>query len=405
MPMPDGLGDLENILGQVWPPPYRVEASSRQGLRNAELTFGLLPHPGRPTLLVPTGPRRVAECAVRGYKSPTTRGGRVRARTLGWAARAGAGYLFPWTVTISGPSDTPNLVSHIGEHLNETLYVAIALGPPRANRKPVLQLMTSSGTQVSFVKVGINPLTVSRVRAEASALEHLATLALPGLTVPTILDIPPWRDTAFLATRPLDTWTSGSMDDRTRGRALRTLATAAEVVTAELRTSQWWRGLATRLEVLADTQEARSLRAAQGAIESTIGHLRVPQGHTHGDWSPWNIAVQGTQVSAWDWERFVPQGPIGYDAIHYAVQEEVRLRAKPPRQALESVLERSALIVGENGADPELGTAICALYLLTQGEQHLTDRQLDAGSERGPISEWLVPALESATARLRRAPR
>lgn len=403
MPMPDGISDLESILSQVWPAPHRIRFSTGLGPRGTGQTFGLLPRPHRPTLLVPTSPPRVTARAMRGYKSPTNRAGRLRARALELTARAGAGYLFPWTVTVDGPCGAPSLVAHVEEHLDASLHAAVALGPPRANRKPVLQLIDSSGVPVAFVKVGVNPLTSNRVLVEARALEHLRTLSMPALSVPTIIDLPPWRDTAFLATRPLNTWTSGRVDLEVRGRALRSLATATEPLTSAIRDSEWWLGLTDRLRALDDSAEAQRLRAVRDVLALRVGHLRVPLGPTHGDWSPWNLAVHGSQVSAWDWERFLPRAPMGYDALHYAVQEQIRMRNKPPQEALAAILERAPLIVAQNGTSSDLGGVVFALYLLAQGEQHLTDRQLDAGSERGPISEWLVPVLEQATARLERS--
>lgn len=400
MPTPKGVNDLESILSQVWPAPHQIQVSSGLHRRFDELTFGLLPHPDRPTILVPIAPPRVTARAIHDYKSPTTQAARMRARALGWIARAGAGYLLPWTVTVSGPSGSPSLVTHIEERLNTTVHVAIAIGPPRANRKPVLQLITSSGVPVAFVKVGVNPLTTNRVRLEASALAYLDTLSIPGLRVPTSISLPPWRDTAFLATEPLDTWTPSRVDPEARGRALRSLANATEPLTTELRASRWWLGLTERLQALEDTPEAGRLRTARHTLGLRIGDLRIPQGPAHGDWSPWNVAVQGTQVSAWDWERFLPHAPIGYDALHYAVQEEIRLHGRSPREAVAGILERAPLIVVQNGAAPSIGAAVFALYLLAQGEQHLTDRQLDSGSERGSIADWLLPTLEKTTARL-----
>lgn len=400
MPTPDGVGELENILSQLWPASYQIQTTSGVGRRPPGITFGLLPHPRRPTLLIPNAPRLVTACAIRGYKSPSSLADRLRARSLGWAASAGAGYLFPWTVTVARRSRDTSLLGHIEEHADESLHTAIAIGPPRANRKPVLQLITPRGSRVGFVKVGVNSLTRHRVLAEARALDRLGRLVMPGLKVPEVLDIPPWRDTPFLATRPLNTWTSRSISTDGRRRALRSLVTAAEVTNTELRTSLWWCDLTDRIAALGTSSEAVRLREARHRIESQIGHLTITQGQTHGDWSPWNIATQGTQVTAWDWERFTPQAPVGYDALHYAVQEEIRLRAKPPREALFAVRNRAPMLVTQNGADPDHGTALFALYLLAQGEQHLTDGQLEAGSERGSISDWLLPALETTIAQL-----
>src|SRR5699024_10103188 len=100
--------------------------------------------------------------------------------------------------------------------------------------------------------------------------------------------------------------TTGRGDPQVRARALRSLATSTAPLTTELRATQWWQGLSERLQALAEAPGANRLRAARGTIERRIGHLHIPQGPTHGDWSPWNIAVQGTQVAAWDWERFMP---------------------------------------------------------------------------------------------------
>ncbi len=84
----------------------------------------------------------------------------------------GAGVLLPGTVQIA--QDMPDsvgrrtsLVSHLSDELGQELTAGIHLGPPRANRKPVLQLMDPSGATVAFAKVGVNRLTRERVRHEA----------------------------------------------------------------------------------------------------------------------------------------------------------------------------------------------------------------------------------------------
>ena len=53
------------------------------------------------------------------------------------------------------------------------MLVSLHLGPARANRKPVLQLIAPDGETLGFAKLGIGPLTRRLVRAETTALSAL----------------------------------------------------------------------------------------------------------------------------------------------------------------------------------------------------------------------------------------
>ena len=64
------------------------------------------------------------------------------------------------------------------EHLREIfgrrdLELAVILGVPRLNRKPVLQVLASDGTVVGYVKAAWNDLTAALVRNEARVLADL----------------------------------------------------------------------------------------------------------------------------------------------------------------------------------------------------------------------------------------
>ena len=52
------------------------------------------------------------------------------------------------------------------------------VGPPRATRKPVLQVTDRGGRVLAFVKVGHDPLTAGLVAAEGQALARVAGLDL-----------------------------------------------------------------------------------------------------------------------------------------------------------------------------------------------------------------------------------
>ena len=68
------------------------------------------------------------------------------------------------------------VAAELGRPLHE-LVVGVHLGPPRANRKPVLAVADRHGTLLAFAKCGVDPLTDRLVAHEAAALRHLAVVA------------------------------------------------------------------------------------------------------------------------------------------------------------------------------------------------------------------------------------
>jgi hypothetical protein len=55
-------------------------------------------------------------------------------------------------------------------------------------------------------------------------------------------------------------------------------------------------------------------------IGAAYGGEEVDFGAWHGDWTPWNMAWHRGRVQLWDWERFDPDVPVGFDLLHYRLQ-------------------------------------------------------------------------------------
>ena len=49
----------------------------------------------------------------------------------------------------------------------------------------------------------------------------------------------------------------------------------------------------------------------------------VAVGASHGDWSPQNLSVVQGGVAAWDWERFAEDRPLGFDAAHLVLMQQL----------------------------------------------------------------------------------
>ena len=56
-----------------------------------------------------------------------------------------------------GPGTPDTIETHLREILGREISLGIQLGPPRANRKPILQVLDSDGQPLAFGKLGINP--------------------------------------------------------------------------------------------------------------------------------------------------------------------------------------------------------------------------------------------------------
>ena len=86
------------------------------------------------------------------------------------------------------------------------MLVSTHLGAARANRKPVLQLLTPRGQTAGFAKISVNPLTRDLILAERAALDTLATASLQALTVPRVLHHGQWQGREVLIMDALPVW-------------------------------------------------------------------------------------------------------------------------------------------------------------------------------------------------------
>ncbi|MEL7158365.1 MAG: hypothetical protein AAFN30_17440, partial [Actinomycetota bacterium] len=143
-------------------------------------------------LLLPVGPRAAAAAAMR-----RLHGGRgLRAsieltggRLLG---RAGLLGLAPGERVLLPPFE---LVSALGRRLGEPdLTAAVTLGPPRRNRKPVLQLLRPDGLVAGFAKVGWSDLTRRLVTDEAEALRAMSGRLPTTVVTPSVVLVERWRE-------------------------------------------------------------------------------------------------------------------------------------------------------------------------------------------------------------------
>ena len=413
----DRTGYLWETLAVLWPEQARIERRGRAGRGtgpraggsaqdHARTEFLLLPNEARAVLLLPRRPRRAAAAALRHYKASAVGRRRLMFRGLSMAAQLGLADVLSERIAIVSAATEPdaNVVAYLRKVLDREVVVGLRIGPPRANRKPVLELLSPAGEVLGFAKVGITGLTRELVRAEASALDTLAGAGLTRLEVPGLVHHGQWREHEVLVQAPL----SGSgrpVPPAMLTSAMAELATAAGVTIETVGQTRYWNGLRSRLEACGPREPAAALLKIMDDLQPTADATSLAFGSWHGDWTPWNMAFSGRRVLVWDWERFESGVPIGYDAVHYQLQAAVERNGARAQSAAEVALFTAPMTLGPLGVRPGSAVFVAALYLVEIATRYLQDGAAEAGARLGDVSSWLLPGLSRFAGRLATTPR
>src|SRR5699024_8789625 len=114
---------------------------------------------------------------------------RIARRLVSWAAQCGVLERVPRSqVTVTGVDDEERFEQRLARTLGvPSVHLTLPVGPPRANRKPILQVSDFSGDSLAFVKVGHNSVTRPLVVGEGRSLRAIAQLAGNAIEVPRVL--------------------------------------------------------------------------------------------------------------------------------------------------------------------------------------------------------------------------
>ncbi|XVU26361.1 hypothetical protein ACQPZJ_04710 [Actinoplanes sp. CA-054009] len=380
---------LTEVLDLLYPQPCRTDGSP--GTPIAE--YLVVPDARRPRLLVPSMSRRVAAAAVRRYAEPQSRAARLKREAVVAAVRTGAsGVLLRDRVRVTGPY-SQCIDGYLSEALGRELAVSVHIGPARANRKPVLQLLSPDGDTFGFGKLGTGPLTQRLVRAESAALTALGNSGLTKLTVPRVLHAGEWRGLQVLVQSALPVWLPRApLSQRRLVAAMLDIAGCCGYTTGTLSGSAYWHELRGRLAAVSDRPEGVSLASAAELLVRRGGEMTFRYGAWHGDWAPWNMANLADALLVWDWERFATGVPLGFDAIHHELQKRIQ-STEDARDAVEATVKRAGELLAPFGVVPEGREVTALLYLVDLATRYLTDRQAEAGARLGVLGTWLLPVL------------
>jgi hypothetical protein len=380
---------LAEVLDLLYPAPCATDGSGDETIAE----YVVVPDAKRPRLLVPSGSRRVSAAAVRRYAEPQSRTAKLKRDAVVAALRTGAsGVLLRDRIRVTGPA-VESIDGYLREALGRELAVSVHIGPARANRKPVLQLISPDGETFAFGKLGAGPLTQRLVRDETNALIALGRSGLTRLTVPAVLHAGQWRGLQVLVQSALPVWLPRApLTPRRLSAAMLDIAGCCGYSTGTLAGSAYWAELRGRLAAVGDRPEGVALAAAAELLAGRCGATTLRYGAWHGDWAPWNMANLADALLIWDWERFAQGVPVGFDAIHHELQRRIQ-SSGDAAGAVEATVRMAGDLLAPFGVAPEARELTALLYLVDLAARYLTDRQAEAGARLGVLGTWLLPVL------------
>ena len=272
----------------------------------------------------------------------------------------------------------------------------MALGPPRPNRKPVLQVFDGRGQVVGYAKVGWNPLTSALVSHEADFLSSLDRSRLRHIEVPHVIHHGSWHGHQIVLLSPLVSPSplGGRVVGNPRTAAVAEVGALDPVETLPLIESPYWKTLLDRTESIVHRATASRARAAIDILANRHGTTPVALGRWHGDWAPWNMASARGRLQVWDWERTAAAYPLGLDAVHFEAQ---RLAGGHPidREVVTEAVRRSTVVLAELGVAHAAGSGLLtAIYPLELHVRYAASMPEDSSS--GPVA--VPPVLGLVTA-------
>ena len=346
----------------------------------------VLPGERAPRVLVPLRPRRAGVAAVLRYTAQ--QGLADRAKSLALSAAIGAGWATRRPVAVgvravAGP-DATSIDDYLSTALGQPVCSVLTLTRDRPNRKPVLQVLDRRGRTIAFAKIGISELAGRLVADETAALRAIAAAGPRDVAVPVVRHSGRWCGRPTLVTSTLPMATPIALDHPGLDAAMQAVARTGDGALGGYVRSVRERSRA----VGAAADEWRGLfdAAADGAV------VRV--GAWHGDWTTWNCGVSKGRVQVWDWERYSAPAPLGFDKLHFALNDTVAVGQGRFGPAAELLVRRAPELLAPWGLDRSHSVTVALLYLLDIALRYLADDAAASGAA-GRIGDWALPVVRS----------
>ncbi len=297
-------------------------------------TQSYLVRPNRetPRLLLPLSSRQASATSLRRHHDGRSTRSRLAAFSGELLARAGGLRFATGDVEHFGSF---GLIDELASALDEpSLLAAIATGPPRRNRKPVIQLIRPNGTSVGFAKVGWSAITKDLISNEAAWLKRVAGQLPRPFDAPRVLLEHSTESLTVVVTSSLRTDVTTHQREPLSHETIGSLGACLGVRTQSIESLP-------QLDLWADDNLVPS--ELLDALCERHGEQQVHVGFWHADLTPWNSATtrptrRSTPVTQiWDWEFSADDRPIGFDVLHSSFESSRRAQPNNELAAINTV--------------------------------------------------------------------
>lgn len=380
----------------LWPAPWDAPSVTRSGsVAPHHRDAYLFPSRRRPRLLVPVDVPASSTMLQR-----LGRGGAVlgpAARTaLERSVRSHAFALTRWPRLRVATADAQaeSIETHLSDRLGTAVRVGVLLGTRRPNQKPVLQVFDRDGRVLGYAKIGHNELTAGLVRREARALADIDGSTLHTFRAPELLHHDQWRGLEVLVMSALTTDPRRRVSPAARTAAMREVSRLGGTTEAPLTETPFWTRLRADTERLSPETMGPRLLDAAGGLERAHQADPVVLGSWHGDWGGWNMGLDHDGVlQLWDWERFDTGVPIGFDAVHFAVQHLRPGRRDAARDEETLVASLPDVLTGV-GVPRDQQDLTLRLYLVEMAARYVDALTLSDTPQLRRRADWVLAFLE-----------
>ncbi len=326
-----------------------------------------------PELLIPTAARAATVSALRRNHDDRSVKAKLRSSLARTAGRVGMLHLaggetghFPQTAVCH------ELQSFFGD---PSLHFAMAAGPRRRNRKPVLMAIRPDGEIVGYAKVGWSDFTKGLVQNEYDVLCAVDGKLSKPMVTPQPLELLNVNDRLVAVT----TSVHGPEWGRRRVLTPEQIDTIANVGRRRITVSELPWLLSPDFGERHDTSEVSLERAVLSVRESLADH-ELDVGLWHGDLNPWNLITDHGSVGVIDWEFAGFDRPVGQDRRHLRFESLRRNDSTTPAEAVSTFV--TSELAGRS-SEPEL-----ALYL---ADVAIRESRLSGQGWSGPMAGFRLP--------------
>lgn len=392
---------MQALLAAVdacWASPVRCHLTGRRHSAPGEHLLDeylVVPSSKRPWLALPAGNPPAASASIRRFTHALSMPRRAARLALSAVVRVGlADLVVPDRIAVTAPvkRDVGSVQELLGSVLGEAVTVSLGVGAPRANRKPVLQVMSRRGRVLAFAKLGHDDVTRGLLRGEAEALRQLAERPIRGLTTPRLEHYGNWQDVDVLVQSALPTHVLPARRRATMPTAaIRAFTAAFDEGERPATASPLWDGLVAAVGEIGDATQRDRFADVLARTGQRLREVSLRHSAWHGDWTPWNMSWGRDAISIWDWERFATGAPVGLDALHYAGTLHAAAATWP--NTLTWIDAHAADVTGPVGVPRRHADAVVTLYLLDLCRRYLLAAQPPTGVALRPRGAQLLDHL------------